>query len=78
MSYPPPDYGYATVVSVTLVAATGLGLFAQRWLMRNKCYVAIGGRSHRPANLPLRRWKAPVTFAFALFLVIAVLRRSRR
>src|SRR3546814_7592849 len=42
-AYPPPDYGYAAIVSLTLITATALGLYAQRRLLMRKSYVAIAG-----------------------------------
>jgi iron(III) transport system permease protein len=72
ISYPPPDYSYATVVSLTLILATGAGLFGQRRLMGRRSYVAIGGRGYRPAHLRLGRWWWPITTAAVVFLLASV------
>jgi iron(III) transport system permease protein len=70
-TYPPPDYAYATVVSVTLIIATALALFAQQRLLARKSYVAIGGKSYRLVLMRLGKWRWPAAALLGVFLLLS-------
>jgi iron(III) transport system permease protein len=72
-AYPPPDYGYAAIVSLTLIVATALGLYGQHRLLMRKSYVVVGGRSYRPAIIRLGRWKWAAATALGLFVLVSVI-----
>ncbi|NLS06179.1 iron ABC transporter permease [Rhizobium sp. P32RR-XVIII] len=70
-SYPPPDYGYATVVSISFVLMTALGLLVQRSFLGRKNYVAISGKSYRPMLISLGRARWVAFGGVLLFVFIS-------
>jgi len=73
VAYPPPDYGYATVISISFVVITALALLLQRRYLARRTYISVSGKSYRPVLIGLGRWRY-VTFAgLVLFVFISTL-----
>jgi iron(III) transport system permease protein len=68
LTYYPPDYGYATVVAISLILVTTFGLWLQTRVLKSSDYVAISGRGYRDARVPLKGLK-PWAFALVLLFV---------
>lgn len=72
-SYPPADYGYATVVALSLIAVTGVGLLLQRRIIKTASYAAISGRGYRVEPILLGRWKWVAVAILGAYMVATIL-----
>ncbi|MDX1746154.1 MAG: ABC transporter permease subunit, partial [Halobacteriales archaeon] len=68
----PPDYGFATALSVTLILMTGFLILTYRRITKRKeDYMVVTGEGYRPATWDLGRWKWPITVViWAVMLLV--------
>ena len=58
----PPNYGYATALSVTLILVTGFLILTYRRITKRKeDYMVVTGEGYRPSTWDLGKWKWPIT-----------------
>ncbi len=55
--FPPPDYGLAASLGLTLSALTAVALWFQRRIARNNRLAVTTGKAGRLVSIPLGRWK---------------------
>ncbi len=55
--FPPPDYGLAASIGLTLSALTGVALWLQRRIARNNRLTVTTGKAGRLVSIPLGRWR---------------------
>lgn len=73
ISWSPPNYNAAAASSVILIAVTAFCVFLQEKVMKGRSYVTVSGKSFRPKQLDLGKWKW-ATLAFALtYLLLGVI-----
>ncbi|WP_245513324.1 ABC transporter permease [Enterovirga rhinocerotis] len=71
-SWTPPLFNTAAAVALLLVFVTGICVALQHWALAGKSFVTVSGKSFRPRQLDLGRWRW-FTFAIAtLYALIAV------
>jgi len=77
--FPPPDYGLAAAIGLTLSALTGIAIWLQRRIARNNRLTVTTGKAGRLTPIPLGRWKWAAGalcwgyLAFALILPVIIL-----
>ena len=77
--FPPPDYGLAAAIGLTLSALTGIAIWLQRRIAKNNRLTVTTGKAGRLTPVPLGRWKWAAGIicwgylALALFLPVAIL-----
>src|SRR5450830_471823 len=77
--FPPPDYGLAAAIGLTLSALTGIAIWLQRRIARNNRLTVTTGKAGRLTPIPLGRWKWASGalcwgyLAFALILPVIIL-----
>lgn len=55
--FPPPDYGLAAAIGLTLSALTGIAIWLQRRIARNNRLTVTTGKAGHLTPIPLGRWK---------------------
>jgi iron(III) transport system permease protein len=74
ISWSPPNYNAAAATSIILIAVTALCVFLQQHVLKGRSYVTVSGKSFRPKQLDLGKWKwATFTFAMMYLMVGVVL-----
>ncbi|WP_439619067.1 ABC transporter permease [Shinella sp.] len=73
VAYPPPDYGYATVISISFVIITAVALLLQRRFIAGRTYVSVSGKSYRPMLVSLGPWRWVALGGLVLFVSISTL-----
>jgi len=77
--FPPPDYGLAAAIGLTLSALTGIAIWLQRRIAKNNRLTVTTGKAGRLTPVPLGRWKWAAGLlcwgylALALILPVAIL-----
>jgi iron(III) transport system permease protein len=75
--FPPPDYGLAASIGLTLSVLTGIAIWLQRRIARKNRLIVTTGKAGRLTPVPLGRWKwAAGTLCWgyiALALILPVL-----
>lgn len=72
-SFPPPDYGYATVAALSLVVITGAGLLLQRRILSRTSYAAIAGRGYRAEPISLGRWRWITAGVLGAYMAVTII-----
>ncbi len=69
----PVRYDQAGIYSISLMIVTALGLFAiQRINKNSERFATITGKGYRPRAFDLGAWRWPVSVAFTLYFLVAV------
>lgn len=71
--FPPPDYGLAAALGLSLSMLTALALWVQRRIARNNRLTVTTGKAGRLAKVPLGRWRFAANLLCWGFVLLALL-----
>lgn len=74
VSFPPPDYGLAAAIGLTLSALTGLAIWVQRRIARGNRLTVTTGKAGRLTLISLGKWRwAAITLCWGYILCALIL-----
>ncbi len=68
----PPDYSYATISAILLIAFTIFGLWLQRRVNRSQDFITVSGKGHKAEPIKLGRWRHVFTAIMGFYLFVTV------
>lgn len=69
----PPDYGYATTLSMVILVITGLGVYwYNRYTAASSRFATVTGKGYRPSVLDLGKWRYPAAIILGIFFLLVV------
>jgi len=71
-SWSPPQFNTAAAVAVILAAITAVCVVLQQWVLSGRSYVTVSGKSLRPKQLDLGKWRWVTVTLAVTYLVIVV------